>query len=157
MHKIILSQSDETFTYKTWDEVLRNRRIRKAKRFVRKAKPVVAGIAATVGFIAMIGITGRLDYEAECVRCDKATYYNGFLITPDGNVWGYEAEDLTDNEIVSVTFHTNGTDDLTDDTITFVKGLGEYQNGNSRIAAIHETEWGCLIQYADSTGYYCEY
>lgn len=147
------------YTYSTWNEVLKHRhRKSKAKRLARKAKAAVVGIATTVGVVAMIGITGITDYDAECIRREKGTYYNGYILSTDGNVWGYESDDLTDNEIVDITFYTNGTDDnLTDDEIVSVNSLGEYETGQDQITAIHETEFGCLIEFADNTGYYCEY
>lgn len=137
------------YTYSTWNQVLKHRRRKsKAKRLLKAIAPAI-GVA-----LGTLSIFTTLSCADNDIRCDKGTYYDGNIITSDGNIWGYDSEELANNEIVNVTFHTNGTNDVTDDEITVVDGLDTYQTGDNQIAAFYETEFGCMIEYHDGTGFY---
>lgn len=51
-----------------------------------------------------------------------------YITTMDGNLWEYEGiEDWEYNDICSMVFCDNGTDDITDDEIVYLRYIGYYQ------------------------------
>lgn len=56
-----------------------------------------------------------------------------YITTTDGNLWEYEGiEDWLYNDFCSMVFCDNGTDDITDDEIVYMRYIGYFENGIER-------------------------
>lgn len=56
-----------------------------------------------------------------------------YITTTDGNLWEYEGiEDWLYNDFCSMVFCDNGTDDITDDEIIYMRYIGYFENGIER-------------------------
>lgn len=55
-----------------------------------------------------------------------------YITTTDGNLWEYEGiEDWLYNDFCSMVFCDNGTDDITDDEIVYMRYIGYFENGEN--------------------------
>lgn len=73
--------------------------------------------------ILLLGVVACSPIKQE--RYQDATYTAvnsgcGYIITADGNVWGYFDSTIPDGSSVSVTFSDEGTEEIEDDVITNV-------------------------------------
>lgn len=94
------------------------RRLRKNKRTI---KSVIKGMALIGAIIAAIGCAGEADLAAENIRTADGYYANGFFFDYEGNYWdAKETWQYTYNESVRLQFDTKGTEDITDDVMTYV-------------------------------------
>lgn len=87
---------------------------------------VVAFIGWGVLSTAEILTKNLSDYNLFAVivneRKSYGTYYaDGTITTIDGHIWDYHKTDLEDGTPIKVYFDHNGTDDVTDDSITRIK------------------------------------
>lgn len=93
---------------------------------------VVTGIFVSMGIIAMttIGLyhAGESDAFAMGIRTKYGTYQNGYVKTIDGKEWEVippsMKKGLLENELVTITFNTNGTEEISDDTVSNIEGWG---------------------------------
>lgn len=116
------------------------------KRNMIKAAHTVGAAFLLSGIVALAGIAGTFDRQAESKNYELAgiIYPDGTIETEDGNVWVYETDSLieggwksrdgeisfdkratekeikTDGTLVYVRINDNGTDDVIDDYITNV-------------------------------------
>lgn len=93
---------------------------------------VITGVFVTMGIIAMIVIglyqAGESDAFAMGIRTKYGTYQNGYVKTLDDKEWEMIPSDmkkgLMQNELVTIVFNTNGTEEIADDTVRSVEGWG---------------------------------
>lgn len=74
----------------------------------------------SLALIIMLGIVSCSPIKQE--RCQSGTYTAvnsgcGYIITDDGNVWGYFDRSISNGSSVSVTFSDEGTEEVEDDVI----------------------------------------
>lgn len=77
----------------------------------------------TLALIIMLGIVSCSPIKQERYQSGVYTAVNsgcGYIITADGNVWGYFDSTIPDGSSVSVTFSDEGTEEIEDDVITNV-------------------------------------
>lgn len=77
----------------------------------------------TLALIILLGIVSASPIKQE--RCQNGVYTAvnsgcGYIITDDGNVWGYFDKTIPNGSSVLVTFSDEGTEEIEDDVITNV-------------------------------------
>lgn len=77
----------------------------------------------TLTLIIMLGIVSCSPIKQE--RCQSGTYTAvnsgcGYIVTADGNVWGYFDRTIPSGSSVLVTISDEGTEEIEDDVITNV-------------------------------------
>lgn len=118
---------------KTWNRSI-DRIINLADKTERICKRDLFVITGTIIFMLMgvsgvfviIGMAGNTDLAVMGIRVENGKYSNGYISIKEEEPWICPEKfrtELKDGQKVSVTFHTNYTDDvLNDDTITDVQG-----------------------------------
>lgn len=77
----------------------------------------------TTLLIILLGVVACSPIKQERHQSGTYTAVNsgcGYIVTADGNVWGYFDNTIPDGSSVSVTFSDEGTDEIEDDVITNV-------------------------------------
>ena len=77
----------------------------------------------SLALIIMLGIVSCSPIKQERYQSGTYTAVNsgcGYIITDDGNVWGYFDKTIPSGSSVSVTFSDEGTEEVEDDVITSV-------------------------------------
>ena len=98
----------------------------------KKKLLVITGVFVTMGIITMtvIGLyqAGESDAFSMGIRTKYGTYQNGYVKTLDDKEWEMippsMKEGLLENELVTITFNTNGTEEISDDTVSNIEGWG---------------------------------
>lgn len=73
--------------------------------------------------IILLGVVACSPIKQERHQDDTYTAINsgcGYIVTDDGNVWGYFDKTIPSGSSVSVTFSDEGTEEVEDDVITSV-------------------------------------
>lgn len=77
----------------------------------------------TLTLIILLGIVSCSPIKQERNQCGTYTAVNsgcGYIITDDGNVWGFYDRSIPSGSSVLVTFSDEGTEEIEDDVITKV-------------------------------------
>lgn len=77
----------------------------------------------TLTLIILLGIVSCTPIKQERYQCGTYTAVNsgcGYIITDDGNVWGYFDRTIPSGSSVLVTISDEGTEEIEDDAITNV-------------------------------------
>ena len=77
----------------------------------------------TLTLIILLGIVSCFPIKQERYQSGVYTAVNsgcGYIITDDGNVWGYFSRTIPSGSSVLVTFSDEGTEDIEDDVLTNV-------------------------------------
>lgn len=77
----------------------------------------------SLALIILLGIVSCSPIKQERNQCGTYTAVNsgcGYIITDDGNVWGYFDRTIPSGSSVTVTFSDEGTEEIEDDVITNV-------------------------------------
>ena len=77
----------------------------------------------SLALIIMLGVVACSPIKQERHQSGTYTAVNsgcGYIVTADGNVWGYFDNTIPDGSSVSVTFSDEGTEEIEDDVITDV-------------------------------------
>lgn len=77
----------------------------------------------TLSLIILLGIVSCSPIKQERHQCGTYTAVNsgcGYIITADGNAWGYFDRSITSGSSVLVTISDEGTEKVEDDVITNV-------------------------------------
>lgn len=77
----------------------------------------------SLALIILLGIVSCSPIKQERHQCGTYTAVNsgcGYIITTDGNVWGYFNRSITPGSSVLVTISDEGTEEIEDDVITNV-------------------------------------
>lgn len=77
----------------------------------------------TLALIIMLGIVSCSPIKQERYQNGTYTAVNsgcGYIVTADGNVWGYFDNTIPSGSSVSVTFSDEGTEEVEDDVVTNV-------------------------------------
>lgn len=77
----------------------------------------------SLALIIALGIVSCSPIKQERYQSGTYTTVNsdcGYIITADGNVWGYFDSSISSGSSVSVTFSDEGTEEVEDDVITSV-------------------------------------
>lgn len=77
----------------------------------------------TLTLIIMLGIVSCSPIKQERHQSGTYTAINsgcGYIVTADGNVWGYFDRTISSGSSVSVTFSDEGTEEVEDDVVTNV-------------------------------------
>lgn len=77
----------------------------------------------TLTLIILLGIVSCSPIKQERYQSGVYTAINsgcGYIVTADGNVWGFYDRTIPDGSSVSVTFSDEGTEEVEDDVITSV-------------------------------------
>lgn len=78
---------------------------------------------STLTLIILLGIVSCSPIKQERYQNGTYTAVNsgcGYIVTDDGNVWGYFDRSIPSGSSVTVTFSDEGTEELKDDVITNV-------------------------------------
>lgn len=73
--------------------------------------------------ILLLGVVACSPIKQERYQSGTYTAVNsgcGYIVTDDGNVWGYFDSTIPDGSSVSVTFSDEGTEEVEDDVVTNV-------------------------------------
>lgn len=121
--------AETVMTYEEWKREFITYPLKKrTRRFVRRLhknkrtiKSAVKGIAVLGAIVAAMGCAGNADMKAEGIRTANGYYANGYFFDYDGNCWqADETWHYFHNESVRLQFDTNGTEDVSDDTLAYV-------------------------------------
>ena len=77
----------------------------------------------TLTLIILLGIVSCSPIKQERYQSGVYTAINsgcGYIVTDDGNVWGYFVRSIPSGSSVTVTFSDEGTEEIEDDVITNV-------------------------------------
>lgn len=77
----------------------------------------------SLALVIALGIVSCSPIKQERYQSGTYTAINsgcGYIVTDDGNVWGYFDRSIPDGSSVSVTFSDEGTEEVEDDVITDV-------------------------------------
>lgn len=77
----------------------------------------------TLTLIILLGIVSCSPIKQERHQCGTYTAVNsgcGYIITDDGNVWGYFSRSIPSGASVVITISDEGTEEIEDDVITNV-------------------------------------
>ena len=77
----------------------------------------------TLTLIILLGIVSCSPIKQERYQCGTYTAVNsgcGYIVTEDGNVWGYFNRTIPSGSSVIVTISDEGTEEIEDDVITNV-------------------------------------
>ena len=77
----------------------------------------------TLTLIILLGVVACTPIKQERYQCGTYTAVNsgcGYIITDDGNVWGYFNRSIPSGSSVLVTISDEGTEEIEDDVITNV-------------------------------------
>ena len=77
----------------------------------------------TLTLIILLGIVSCSPIKQERYQCGTYTAVNsgcGYIVTEDGNVWGYFNRTIPSGSSVPVTISDEGTEEIEDDVITNV-------------------------------------
>ena len=77
----------------------------------------------SLALIIMLGIVSCSPIKQERYQCGTYVTVNsgcGYIITDDGNVWGFYDRSIPSGSSVTVTFSDEGSEEVEDDVITSV-------------------------------------